>query len=192
MADRFEHPTYLIRKKVLQMFGSTLHIYGPDGDLVLYAKQKAFKLKEDIRLYTGEDMQTEILTIKARQVLDWGATYDVYDAALGQKVGALRRKGLKSIIQDEWIILDDQDRELGLIQEDSMALALVRRFVLGFLPQSFEARIAGAPICTFRQNWNPFVRKIMIDFSGDPQRVLDRRLGLAAGILLNLIEGKQG
>lgn len=192
MTDRFDHPTYLIRKTVLQMFGATLHIYGPDESLVLYAKLKAFKLKEDIRLYTGEDMQTEVLTIKARQVLDFGATYDVFDPSIGQKVGGLRRKGLKSIIKDEWVILDDQDREIGLIQEDSMALALVRRFVLGFLPQSFEAIIAGAPICTFKQNWNPFVRKITVDFSGDPQRVLDRRLGMAAGVLLNVIEGKQG
>ncbi|MFZ5828114.1 MAG: hypothetical protein ACOY94_27735 [Bacillota bacterium] len=192
MTERFDHPTYLIRKKVLQVFGATLHVYGADESLVFYARLKAFKLKEDIRLYTGEEMQTEVLTIRARQVLDFGATYDIYDAALGEKVGALRRKGLKSLIKDEWIILDNQDREIGLIQEDSMALALVRRFVLGFLPQTFEARVAGAPICTFKQNWNPFVRKITVDFSGDPQRVLDRRVGLAAGILLNVIEGKQG
>ena len=180
MTERFDHPTYLIRKKVMQVFGASLHVYGSDESLVFYARLKAFKLKEDIRLYTGEDMQTEVLTIRARQMLDFGATYDVYDATLGAKVGALRRKGLKSLIKDEWIILDAQDREIGLIQEDSMALALVRRFILGFLPQTFEARVAGAPICTFKQTWNPFVRKITVDFSGDPRRMLDRRLGSAA------------
>ena len=58
-------------------------------------KQKAFKLKEDIRLYTGEDMQTEVLSIQARQVLDFSAAYDVIDSATRMKVGALKRKGMR-------------------------------------------------------------------------------------------------
>lgn len=46
-------------------------------------------------------------------------------------------------------------------------------------------------IPTFKQNFNPFVTKIIADFSEDPKGMLDRRLGLAAGILLCAIEGKQ-
>ncbi|MCY1083605.1 hypothetical protein [Archangium lansingense] len=57
----------------------------------------ALKLKEDLRVFTGEDMQQEVFSIKARNILDISATYDVTDSASGQKVGALRRKGLKSM-----------------------------------------------------------------------------------------------
>jgi hypothetical protein len=46
-------------------------------------------------------------------------------------------------------------------------------------------------IPAFKQNFNPFVTKIIADFSEDPRGMLDRRLGLAAGILLCAIEGKQ-
>ena len=71
---------------------------------------KAFKLKEDIRLYTSEDMQTEVLSIQARKIIDISSAYDVIDSLTGAKVGALKRKGLKSILKDEWIIMDAEDK----------------------------------------------------------------------------------
>jgi uncharacterized protein YxjI len=191
MSDRFNQSSYLIRKKVFKILGEAFHIYGPGGDLLFYSKMKAFKLKEDIRLYTGEDMQTEVLTIKARQIIDLSATYDVYDPQAGQNVGSLRRKGLKSMIKDEWLFLDPNDREVGHIAEDNLALALVRRFLTNLIPQTFEGCIGTTPVCTFKQNFNPFVQKIEIDFSQDAVRLLDRRLGLAAGVLLGAIEGRQ-
>jgi len=190
-ADRFEHQTYLVRRKIFKVFGGAFHIYDPSGQVAFYSKLKAFKLKEDIRLYTGEDMQTEVLVISARQILDIAATYDVTDPTTGEKIGALRRKGLKSIFKDEWIFLDAHDREIGLIKEDSTALALVRRFLTNLIPQGFHGEINGMPVCTFKQNFNPFVMKITVDFSQDINRLLDRRLGLAAGVLLCAIEGRQ-
>ena len=192
---RFGHAQYIIRKKVFKLLGAAFHVYDLNGNVVMYSKQKAFKLKEDIRLYTGEDMQTELLTIQARRAIDFSAAYDVVDTRAGGKVGALKRKGLKSMLRDEWVVLDTMDREIGLIQEDSTALALVRRFVEAaamFLPQKYHAEIGGQPAATFQQNMNPFVKKLTIDFSMDTQGRLDRRLGLAAAALLSAIEGRQG
>lgn len=192
MADtRFQHPNYLIRRKIFHLFGGAFHIYDPQGIVVLYSKMKAFKLKEDIRLYTGEDMKTEVLTITARQVLDFSASYDVVDPQTKEKVGALRRKGIKSILKDEWIFLDAADRAIGFIREDSTFLALVRRFLTNLIPQSYNGEINGAQVCTFKQNFNPFIMKIRLDFSPDQKGALDRRLGLAAAVLLCAIEGKQ-
>ncbi len=153
------------------------------GSVVLFASQKAFKLKEDIRLYTGEDKTQEVLTIKARSILDLGATYDVWDTPTGQKLGALRRSGLKSMFKDEWKILDAQDREIGIIEEESMALALIRRFIdfaTIFLPQQYNGQIGGRPVLHFKQSKNPFLMKIEADFSMDTSNLLDRRLGIAA------------
>jgi len=191
MGDRFGHQTYLVRRKILKLLGGAFHIYDPTGTVVFYSQLKAFKLKEDIRLYTGEDMQTEVLLIQARQILDIAATYDVIDPASNEKVGALRRKGLKSILRDEWIFLDSSDREIGLLTEDSMALALVRRFLTNLIPQKYSGQINGTPVCTFKQNFNPFVMKITVDFSPDFSGLLDKRLGIAAAVLLCAIEGRQ-
>jgi hypothetical protein len=173
------------------LFGNAFRIFGADGRLLIYSKQKAFKLKEDIRLYTEEAMTNEILTIQARQVIDFSASYDVYDPVENIKVGALRRKGLKSIIKDEWLILDPADQVIGMIAEDSMALALIRRFITNLVPQTFLVTMGGRPAGTFRQAFNPFLLTLQIDFSADVEKRLDRRLGLAAAVLLGSIEGRQ-
>ncbi len=188
----FSHQSYILRKKVFKLFGGAFHIFAPNGALVFYSRQKAFKLKEDIRVYSDESMGQELLVMKARNVLDIAATYDVTDPFFGVRVGALRRKGLKSILKDEWIILDAQDREIGLIQEDSTALALLRRFVLGWLlPQTYQGTVGGQAVCEFKRNFNPFVSKVSLDFTMDSSGRLDRRLGIAAAVLLLAIEGKQ-
>jgi uncharacterized protein YxjI len=194
-AERFTQAQYMIRRKVFKIFGPAFHVYDTAGNVVLYCKQKAFKLKEDIRLYTGEDMSIELLTIKARQVIDFGASYDVVDTPTGQKIGAFRRMGFKSLIRDEWVIMDAYDREVGRLLEDSTTLAVIRRFIEAaamFMPQKFHAELAGVGIvANFQQNYNPFVRKLTVDFSADTGGRFDRRLGLAAGTLLAAIEGRQ-
>jgi uncharacterized protein YxjI len=187
----FQHTNYVVRRKVFMLFGAAFHIYDPNGQIAFYSKQKAFKLKEDIRVYTGEDMQTEVLTILARKIIDFSAAYDVFDPSNNTKVGALKRKGMKSIFKDEWIIMDAQDREIGLIQEDSVLLALMRRFLTNLIPQKYNGVVNGNQVCLFKQNFNPFVMKINLDYSMDPSGLLDRRLGIAGAILLCAIEGKQ-
>lgn len=208
---------FLVRQKVFKLLGEAFHVYDPAGNLLLYCKLKAFKLKEDIRLFASEAQEVPLLVIKARSILDFGAAYDVIDltagggagggfqagqtlqyaanAEGGQKVGALRRKGLKSMFRDAWEILDAGDNVIGTIQEDSGIKALVRRFVdfaATVMPQAFHGEIGGQRAFEFRQNFNPFVKKLQCDFSMDPQKRMDRRLGMAAAILLAAIEGRQG
>ncbi|MDQ0062477.1 hypothetical protein [Paenibacillus harenae] len=183
---------YLVRKKILSIVGGKFHIYDNSGQLVLFSQMKAFKLKEDIRLYSDETMSKELVTIQARSVIDFSATYDVVDAVTGERLGSLRRKGMKSILKDEWVILNPSESEIGLIKEDNSLLALLRRFLTNLIPQSFSVEINNRTITVFKQNFNPFVGKLNVDFSLDTANQLDRRLGLAAAVLLLAIDGKQG
>lgn len=187
----FELTNYLVRKKIFSFLGHSFHVFDPQGKVIMYSHMKAFKLKEDIRVYTGEDKQHELLTIKARNILDFSAIYDVVDAQTQQKVGALKRKGLKSMLKDEWLFLDTQDNPIAVIQEDSLFLALLRRFLTNLIPQSYHLDMNGQPIGAFHQNFNPFVLKLNLDFTADTQKRLDRRLGIAVAILLCAIEGRQ-
>jgi hypothetical protein len=191
MTAHMNGSTYTVRKKILTLLGHAFHVYDSKGDLVLYSRQKAFRLKEDIRMFTGEDMQTEVLRIQARSILDFSAAYDVVDTASNESVGALKRKGLKSLIKDEWIIMDENGRDIGLIQEDNMLLALVRRLLTNLIPQGFTASVDGQPVCEYRQNFNPFVRKIGVTVFPAADGRFDWRLGVAGAVLLCAIEGKQ-
>jgi hypothetical protein len=192
MSPKFSKTNYLVRKQVLSLVGAKFHIFDENEQVILFSQMKAFKLKEDIRLYSDESMKEELITIQARSVIDFSATYDVLDTTTGENLGSLRRKGMKSILKDEWVILNPSGEEVGLIQEDSVMKALLRRFLTNLIPQKFNVSLRGSKVTEFKQNFNPFVSKLNVDFSLDVNNELDRRLGLAAAILMVAIEGKQG
>lgn len=187
----FQFPKYVLRRQAIALTGK-FRFYDPSGNLVLFSEQKMFKWREDIRVYADEAKTQEVLSIKARQIMDFSAAYDVVDSATGEKVGALRRKGLRSLLRDEWEVLDANDGVKGLLFEDSMGLALLRRFLLGnWLPQNYDITFGETRVADIRQEFNLFRYELNLDFSMDTTRLLDRRLGLAAGILLAAVEGRQ-
>ena len=187
----FQSDKYLLKRQVFAFTGK-FRIYDPGENLVLFSEQKMFRLREDIRVYSDESKAQEVLMIKARQIIDFSAAYDVIESATGQKAGTLRRKGWSSLLRDEWEILDANDQPLGRLFEDSMGRALLRRFLLGgFLPQNYDVSIGTDRVADLRQRFNLFAYRLDVDFSMDTGHKLDRRLGIAAGILLATVEGKQ-
>jgi uncharacterized protein YxjI len=182
---------YELHRQFAKLVGANFRIYDDHGGLAAFVNQKGFKLKEDIRVYSDENKTQESLMIQARQVLDFSAAYDVVDPQAG-KVGAFRRKGWSSMVRDEWEVLDQNDVQIGTIIEDSQLMALIRRFLVKWVPQNFDMIMHdGKRVCDLRQQFNPFVYKMTIDFSDDPDGNLDRRMGIAAAVLLAAIEGRQ-
>jgi hypothetical protein len=191
MHPAFQHTHYLLRRQILALTG-IFRIYNPSGDLVLFSQQKMFKLKEDIRAYTDESMQQELLYIQARKILDFSAAYDVIDSLTGHKVGAWRRKGFRSMLRDEWELWDANDTPIGILTEDNLSLALLRRFLLGrWLPQNYDILKNGQRIADLKQRFNLLRYELDLDFSINTTGSLDPRMGIAGGILLATIEGRQ-
>jgi uncharacterized protein YxjI len=187
----FQFPSYLLKRQAIALTGK-FRFYDPAGRLVMFSEQKMFRLREDIRVYDSEEKSREVLSIKARQIMDFSAAYDVVDTELNQKVGVLRRKGLRSILRDEWEVLDPNDRVIGQLFEDSIPMALLRRLLLGsWLPQNYDLTVGETRVADLKQNFNLFRYELNLDFSMDTTSRLDRRVGIAAGILLAAVEGKQ-
>ncbi len=189
--DKLNVDKYVAKRDVFAI-GGAFRIMDEGGNLLLYSRQKLFKLKEDIRVFDNTDMKREILNIKARQIIDFSAAYDVIDSQTQEKVGALRRRGFKSMFRDSWEILEKNDNLFAAVKEDNPVLALLRRWFLNIIPQTYIIESAtGQPLGTIKQKFNLFIHKFDIDFSIDQGKVLDRRLGIAAVILLLAIEGRQ-
>lgn len=187
----FQFPSYLLRRQVFALTGK-FRFYDPSENLVMFSEQKMFKLREDIRVYSDETKSQEVLSIKARQIIDFSAAYDVVDTAYNQKIGTLRRKGWSSMLRDEWQVLDANENQIGVMFEDSMGMALLRRFLLGsWLPQNYDITLGETRVADLKQNFNLFRYELNLDFTMDPSQKLDRRLGIAAGILLAAVEGRQ-
>ncbi len=191
--DPFSQSTYFAKMKFFRLFGNVIRIFDESKtNLLLYVKQKAFKLKEDITIFADEAQTRPVLKINARSIIDFSAAYDVTDAASGTKIGALRRKGMmSSFVMDAWEILDQNDAVIGNIKEDNWMLALVRRYLANIIPQKFNFTVGDSTVGLVKQTWNPFLPQMRVDFTADAAGKLDRRLGLAAVVLLQVIEGRQ-
>ena len=102
------------------------------GEQVCFVEQKRMKLKEDLRAFTDDTKTAEVFRIKAQQVWDPRAKYDVTDPS-GQQVGQLRKVFGKSLLRSTWQIYDAAGNEVAWARERNLFVALIRRLI-GLVP----------------------------------------------------------
>lgn len=177
--------TLEFRRKFWKIFGAEIFITDPSSQQEAgYIYVKAWKLREDIRLFSDRTKQREIMRIHARQIIDISATYDVIDSTTGQPVFAMRRKGLKSMfVRDHWDLLDNNGNSFGDLIETSSELAIMRRWfgaipylgviidlAFAFIPQTYSVTLKQADgrdllASTITHRKNPVVVKMLLDTS---------------------------
>jgi uncharacterized protein YxjI len=96
-----------LRFKILAV-ARQLSVWDADQRLLMYVKQKAFKLKEAITVYADEEQTRPLYRIAADRVIDFSATYGISDAA-GEYVGAIRQKGMRSLWRSTYEIVRGDD-----------------------------------------------------------------------------------
>jgi uncharacterized protein YxjI len=187
LATALQSRNYYLKRSLIKLVGSEFFIYDQAGNLVLLAHQKGFKLKEEINIYTDQGKTNCVMQIRARQVLDISASYDIYDVALNQRVGVLTRKGWNAIVRDEWDVKGPNEEPIGKVIEDSLMMSLLRRFLSNLIPQNYDLLINNQRVVDFRQNFNPFSYHLNVII----EQPFDARLAIATSVLLAAIEGRQ-
>lgn len=75
---------------------SQIYATDADGNTVFYVKQKIFKLKEDIEIFSDSSKTTKLYNVKADKIIDFSPTFTLFDTT-GNAVGAVKRNGRASI-----------------------------------------------------------------------------------------------
>ena len=96
---------------------SQIYVNDADGNPVCYVKQKMFKLKEAVHVFTNSEMQQTLCEINADRILDFSACYRFTDQS-GEEFGTVRRRGMKSFWKAHYDVFDG-DQQLLTIQEEN-------------------------------------------------------------------------
>jgi uncharacterized protein YxjI len=202
--DPRHHDRFFIRQRFAMMINryevSTL---GSDeksaGEPVCFVEQKRMKLKEDLRAFTDDSKTTEVFRIKAQQVWDPRARYDVTDPD-GQGIGQLQKVFGESLLRSTWRIYDAAGDQVAWARERNLFIALFRRligfvpFIGGFadwlpIPYHFDyfvedQRIGGLErILGVRDRYR-------LDVAGDSERNVDRRVLLALAVGMDALQAR--
>jgi len=102
------------------------------GQTIAYVKQKMFKLKEAISVYSDESKSQVLFTIAANKWLDFSAAYSMTDAS-GKEIGKIARKGWRSIWKAEYDIVDQNNQPQYKVQEAN-AWVRVADSMIGEIP----------------------------------------------------------
>lgn len=94
------------------------------GGLLAVAQQKRAAFKEEVTFFSDESRTVRLFSFKARQRMDFGATYDVLDAG-GNPLGSFRKDFGKSILRSTWHLEAQGVQAVG--SERSAGVALARR-----------------------------------------------------------------
>ena len=120
---------YALRQKITMMVNRyeirTVDASGNEGAVVAVAQQKRMALKEEVTFYSDESRSQRVFSFKARQRMDLGATYDVFDA-MGAPIGWFRKDFGKSLLRSSWH-LGTPDGLEAFGTERNQKVAIVRR-----------------------------------------------------------------
>ena len=141
--------------KILAL-ASQIYIRDANGHLLGYVKQKLLKLKEDINVFADEGQTQHLFNIKADRILDFSANYR-FTSANGQPLGAIRRRGMRSIFRANYEISDPSGNQVMSINEENGwvkvgnalvgELPIIGMFTGYFLnPAYIVSRIDGTPV----------------------------------------------
>ena len=107
------------------------------GDVVLRAKQKLFKMKEQFPFVTDDD--EPVFTVKAGKILDIAGNYTIVDDTTDEAVVALDED--LSLFVENWTVRDpDSGEALATIESKSKVLSALRHLisVANLFPNKYE------------------------------------------------------
>lgn len=91
----------------LWAFAPQLSITDSQGNLALYVRQKLWKLREAIGVFSDSERTNQLYSIKADRIIDFSARYNFSDQ-VDKPLGAVKRRGLKSLWKSHYDIFDGE------------------------------------------------------------------------------------
>lgn len=129
--------------------------------------------------------------VQERKLVIVTAPYTLVDGE-GRILARIEKNHAYSILRRRWQTFTPDGELLFTAWEDSVAKSLARRLVgslYGVLRTNFIFTRAGAKLGEFNRQFT-ILDRYVLDLSADPSRLIDRRVAVALGIMLDTGEGR--
>ena len=171
------------------------------GRLLMYVKQKAFKLREAITVYADEAQTRPLYRINADRIIDWSARYSISNEA-GAEIGAIQQQGMRSIWRTRYDIYRG-DRVVFVVKEENpwakvgdyfLAEIPIVGFFAGYLfhPKYLISTTEGAAVLRATKQPAFFEGRFQIERLETPLSAEDERLLLIGAVTAVLLEKNRG
>ncbi|MEM8735944.1 MAG: hypothetical protein AAGG44_17075, partial [Planctomycetota bacterium] len=115
----------------LLTFGQRISVKDASGSMLMFIKQKMFKLKEKVEIYSDDTQSQLLFTIQADRVIDFSANYAFADMN-GNDFGAVRRKGMRSLWSAHYEVM--QDGQVDMTIDEESPFKKILESILGEIP----------------------------------------------------------
>lgn len=176
---------YRIKRKFWSVFERTFRVFTGDGQLMMLVKHPVFRLREEFTVYADEAQTLPLLLVKSRQIVAINVSFDVVDAASGEFLGSVQKRGLRSIVRDKFLILDRAGNEIGYSEEQGASV--VRRFI-PLLTSRHAIFINGQQVAAIRQVFRFFTKEFEVTMMPG---TIDTRFVLACALLALMAEARR-
>ena len=184
----------------LLTFGQRIVASDADGNVLMFIKQKMFKLKEKVEIYNDEKQSQLIFRIEADRMLDFSANYSFTDAE-GNPWGSVRRKGMRSLWAAHYQVMQEGQVDMEIREESPMKKVL--ESILGEIPllglaavyllnpSYIVSRPDGTPLLKLTKKPALFEGKFVLEKLNDMPED-DELRSLMALLMLVLLERRRG
>lgn len=180
----FSVDNYVIKPQGLSI-GGKYRVFDSNNKPVFYVEYKTKWEKPFItyHVYADDKKQQEVLMIQDGDHEELSDYCVVTDVATGEKIGGINADW-KNWFEDAWCIVNAQGMTVGLLREKSTGRAILHEVTNGLLPQIVYIIVDDQPVAELKQKSVMVGHHLLVDFSMDKTSRLDRRLGLAAALMV--------
>ncbi|WP_165250844.1 hypothetical protein [Paludisphaera soli] len=148
--------------------------------------------KRHVHFYADETKEEPLLDALQDHKFELFTTTFTIQRPDGKVLARIRKNQLSNILRKKWVVADAEGHPLFIAREDSLILSLLRRFLgplFGALRTNFifvtrtpdgEEQVRGE----FNRKFT-IVDSYVLDMSRDRPPQIDRRIGIALGVLLD-------
>ena len=176
---------YIIKRKFWSVFERVFRVFTGDGQLIMYVKHPLMRLREEFMVFADEAQSRPLMRVKSRQMIAINFSYEITDANTDQLIGAVEKKGLRSIIRDRFVIRGPNGDEIGYAEEQGASI--LRRF-FPWLTSKHAIFVDGQQAAFIQQRFRFFTKEFEVTLQ--PSR-LEPQFVLAVALLALMAEARR-